>query len=41
MSKNTILPKKYNPIIEEKKLFTLWQEEKIFDFNESSGKKIH
>ena len=40
MSKNTKLGKKYNPLIEEKKLFELWQEEELFNFDESSEKPL-
>ena len=38
MSKNTKLGKRYNPLLEEKKLFELWQEEQLFEFDELSGK---
>ena len=34
------LGKKYNPLIEEKKLFTQWQDEKLYHFNEQSGKEF-
>ncbi len=40
MKENQKLGKKYNPLIEEEKLFEIWQDEKIFRFKEDSKKKL-
>ena len=40
MSTKGKLGKKYNPLIEEPKIFALWQQEQLFKFHEESGKKI-
>ena len=40
MTKFQKLSKKYNPLIEEDKLFQLWQDEGIFHFNETSNKQL-
>ena len=40
LSKHTKLAKKYNPLIEEEKIFQLWQEERLYQFHEQTEKKL-
>ena len=40
MSKHFTLPKRYNPLIEEEKLFEIWQNEKLFRFSHHSAKPL-